>query len=318
MFSRRSLSVFAAAFGMVLITGIAAAQVGPFAPDEPVNDAPTTTQVDEAPDITEPAPDTEREPEPVVEEAPKDDEDTAAEEPKDEPVTEEPKGDEGTHEEEAGAEEEAPPADVTPPAFEILHPTDGQHFETKEVVFEGHVEPGARVFAGEWEADVNEDGAWRIVLLLNPGQNVATLKAVDEAGNTSTDTVTVHYDKPVEEPKEPVDEGGDKPKEGEEPPKEGEGGEQPAEVAFTANQQYGSCSEPTPYDFFWGTGTPGTTVWVGSPYGGGTTTVNGDGQWEIKVEFPEAPFDKTFEVVIEAEGGRKVFTFVRTGDGGEH
>lgn len=80
-------------------------------------------------------------------------------------------------------------------------------------------------------------------------------------------------------------------------------------VEFTANQKYGSCSEEVPYDVFWGKGQPGTTVWVGSPYGGGTTTVSENGTWEIRVEFPEAPAGKTFEVVIEGKNGRKVFTF---------
>lgn len=221
-----------------------------------------------------------------------------ADEPKQEPV--------GEAEEEPKETAEPHPEDVTPPEFEILHPTDGQRFETKEVVFEGQVEPGARVFAGEFEADVNEDGAWRIVLWLNPGQNVATLYAIDEAGNKSTDTVTVHYDKPVDEPKPPAEEPKPPAEEPKDPP-----AEEPTEVAFTANQKFGSCEEEIPYDVFWGTATPGSTVYVVSPYGSGTTTAGEAGNWDLRVEFPEAPYDKVFEVVIEGDGGRKVFTFVR-------
>jgi len=313
VFTRRSITVFAAAFSMVLVAGIAAAGVGPFAPDDPVDDT-VATQVEETTATTEALPATEPEHEDGVDK-PSDDGEVVApvdkpeEEPADEPKDEE----DGTHEEEP--KEEEPVADVTPPEFAILHPADGQHFETKEVVFEGEVEPGAKVFAGDYEADVNEDGGWRIVLWLNPGQNVATLHAVDEAGNKSTDTVTVHFDQP-EEPTE-----GEKPKEGEggeEPPKEEPGGEEPAEVDFTANQTFGSCGEAVPYDVFYGTATPGTTIWVVSDFGSGTTTANDNGKWEIRVEFPEAPYNDQFDVVIENEGGRKVFGFTRTGDGGEH
>ncbi|MEX1126153.1 MAG: hypothetical protein WEE53_10875, partial [Acidimicrobiia bacterium] len=73
-------------------------------------------------------------------------------------------------EEPKGSEEQAEPpeegeeleVDTTPPAFQILHPTDGQVFESKKVVFEGTSEPGAAVFAGEYEADVDDAGNWRI------------------------------------------------------------------------------------------------------------------------------------------------------------
>ena len=60
--------------------------------------------------------------------------------------------------------------DKVAPEIVILHPVDGQVFERKEVVFEGETEPGARVFAGDYEADVSETGAWRIVLHLYPGR----------------------------------------------------------------------------------------------------------------------------------------------------
>ena len=33
------------------------------------------------------------------------------------------------------------------------------------MVFEGTTTPGARVFAGKWEADVTDDGAWQEVVL---------------------------------------------------------------------------------------------------------------------------------------------------------
>jgi hypothetical protein len=85
------------------------------------------------------------------------------------------------------------------------------------------------------------------------------------------------------------------------------------EHLFTAKQQYGECSEATPFDVFHGTAAPGATIWVESKYGSGTTTANAEGAWELQVDFPEAPRGKTFEVVVESsDGGRKVFTFVAT------
>ncbi len=325
---KRALLVFATAFVGVLVAGVAFAQVGAFAPDDPTDPPPTARQ--------EVDPEASSEAEPAAS-IPDDDlieyveSSTPHKDPEGEPHPEE----------EAGAPEEEPPledrADTTPPEFVILHPDDGQRFEVEKVAFEGEVEPGARVFAGDWEADVTADGRWRIVLILNEGQNVATLTAVDEAGNAASDTVTVHYDPPrpieseeppgqkeppkEEPPKEepPVEEPPAEPEEppAEEPPVEGGGAsEEPASVSFTANQQFGSCGEELPYDVFWGTANPGSTVYIASDFGSGTTTANASGHWEIRVDFPNAPFNDAFNVVAEADGGRKVFSFIRTGGDG--
>ncbi len=176
------------------------------------------------------------------------------------------------------------PEDTNPPDLQILHPVDGQVFETKEVVFEGVTEPGARVFAGQYEADVNDDGAWRIVLILSPGANHATLKAKDAAGNISQASVSVTYAVPEkEEPKE----------------------EEPKEWEFSAYQAYGECSESPPYDVFYGTGKPGSTIWVLSEYGSGETEVNEHGEWEIKVFFPESPIGQGILVKVKDEFGHK-------------
>ena len=87
------------------------------------------------------------------------------------------------------------------------------------------------------------------------------------------------------------------------------------EIEFTAHQVYGECGEEIPYDVFWGTATPGATIWVESPYGLGSTTANEKGDWEIRVDFPEAPFGETFTVVVDSsDGGYKQFSFTRTGE----
>lgn len=192
---------------------------------------------------------------------------------------------------------EKEPADETPPEIVILHPENGQVFEKREVAFEGEVEPGARVFAGDYEADVSDDGAWRIVLWLEKGEHKVTLKAVDAAGNVGTDSVIVTYvePEPKEEPKE------DNPK------------EEPADWEFSAKQVYGSCSETPPYDVFHGTGKPGTLIHIESEFGGGVAEVGEKGGWEIKVIFESAPVGKVFAVYVTDEfGNKKVFEFVHT------
>lgn len=91
-----------------------------------------------------------------------------------------------------------------------------------------------------------------------------------------------------------------------------------ADHKFTANQRYGSCSEVVPYDVFWGSGIPGTTISVRSDHGAGTTAVGESGRWELKVEFPDAPPLETFKVfVTDGEGGEAGFTFTNSA-GGDH
>ena len=204
-----------------------------------------------------------------------------------------------------------PELDTTPPDLQILHPVDGQVFESKEVVFEGITERGARVFAGEYEADVDEEGNWRIVLFLSPGTNHATLRAKDRAGNVSEDSVTVVFEH-VEEPKdeeEPRHE--DEPKEEEEPKEDHEEGEQVWE--FSAQQVYGECSENPPYDVFYGTGKPGSVIRVLSEYGSGDTLVNEHGEWELRVYFEDAPVGQGILVkVVDEFEHMMTFEFTRT------
>ena len=184
------------------------------------------------------------------------------------------------------------PKDTTPPVLEILHPVDGQVFETKEVVFEGVTEPGARVFAGQYEAVVNNDGGWRIVLILSPGSNHATLKAKDAAGNLTQDSVSATYAVSVKEEAKV---------------------EEPKAWEFSAQQAFGECSESPPYDVFHGTGKPGSRILVISEYGNGEAEVNEHGEWEIKVFFPEAPIGHGILVKVKDEFGHKqTFEFTHT------
>lgn len=173
------------------------------------------------------------------------------------------------------------PADISSPHLQILHPVDGQVFEHKEVVFEGTTEHGARVFAGEYEAEVNDDGAWRIVLFLSPGSNHVVFRALDAAGNVSEAVVQPVLQVPADHEK--------------------------PDFEFSAHQKYGSCSENPPYDIFYGTGRPGDLINVYSEYGSGATEVTSDGHWEVKVFFPSSPVGVTFAVTVQGTGDERAF-----------
>lgn len=176
-------------------------------------------------------------------------------------------------------------ADVTPPLISITFPQPGFVSATKTIRFEGVTEPGATVSAGRYEADVASDGTWAITLVLGEGETTARFTATDAAGNTATASVVVGY-QPTTTTK-------------------------PVEVAaFTANMTWGECAIDPPYDEYYGTGQPGSTITVSSPYGGGSTKVKESGEWYLKVEFPEAPPNKTFVVkAIDSYGRKAVFEF---------
>ena len=79
---------------------------------------------------------------------------------------------------------EAP--DTTPPVLVVDDPAPNAIVTEAAYRFSGSTEPGATVVAaGRNPADVADDGRWSIVLMLNPGGNVATLVAGDAGGNTT-------------------------------------------------------------------------------------------------------------------------------------
>jgi hypothetical protein len=203
-------------------------------------------------------------------------------------------------------DEPVPEADTEPPFMELFTPRDGDHMEKKVVAFSGATEPGATVLAsGKFPAHVDADGLWTVDLVLAPGPNGVVLSATDAAGNETEIRVTVHLgveQTVVEEPK--VDE-----------PKETTT-TTIAEWLFTANQKYGSCSEPVPYDVFSGKAKPGTVVNISSPNGNGIAEVNDDGAWSVRVEFPTAQYNEQFTVTAKDHtGSKKTFQFVSLFEG---
>lgn len=181
-------------------------------------------------------------------------------------------------------------ADTTPPALTITSPENDEHFEVDVIEFRGTTEPGATVFAGRYQADVDAEGNWSIVLVLAPGANGAHFVATDAAGNETEARVTVYYDAP--EPTTTTTTTTEAPKE---------------EIKFTAYNVYGVCDSNPPYDVYWGTAPPGTPITIVSDYGRGSTTANENGDWEVKVYFPEAPAEKEFTVTVKDDKGQKYY-----------
>ncbi len=297
----RKLTVFIASFVVVLVAGAAMAQFGSYPSGEEKDTAEqtTTTTTDRAPsrDGVDETPGPKVHPDDVAAKDGAVDDGRSDDEPVeptrgDVVLAEEPDGKKDATE---GKDEAEEPEDLW---IEVLYPASGQGFEEKTLVFEGEVTPGTRVFAGKYEADVDAEGNWRIVLVLSPGWNRATFTAVAADGRETTDSVKVFYDAPARKPKPPA----------REEPKE----ESPAEWKFAANQTYGECAENPPYDVFWGEGKPGSTITVVSEFGSGSTKVDADGEWELKVTFPDAPYDRTFLVQVKDQFGNVAkFEFTR-------
>ena len=369
---QRGIAVLIAAFAVVLIGGVALAQLGSLGgdaaePGEPASLSAATSgeQASNAP--AAPATEVAR---------------TATEVttfPAEPPPSDEPKPP-GDKVKPPVDDEEPPEDDTTPPKLAILRPDDGAHTNDETITVKGETEPGAVVTYGSYWADMDDAGFWAIRIKLDIGRNVLVFHATDEAGNTSEASITVIRDEPKPKPEpepehkftahqkweavdgEPVVNkyyGTAEPdtkiyvasEYGKAETKADKNGEWYVAVTFketecntswkvvveassghraefrmkrvcktdtkfTAHQKYGSCSEAVPYDVFSGTGAPGLEVMVHSEFGSGSTVIGEDGKWRIKVEFPNAPFDKEFPVKVKSSAGDRVdFWFVRTGDG---
>jgi hypothetical protein len=84
--------------------------------------------------------------------------------------------------------------DTTPPVLIVTYPASGQTLSHRLVEFEGSTEPGCTVLAaGRYPVHVASDGSWAVVLVLNPGGNVAVFEAMDAAGNRTEARVPVNY-----------------------------------------------------------------------------------------------------------------------------
>jgi hypothetical protein len=92
-------------------------------------------------------------------------------------------------------------ADREPPPLVITSPSEGATFTAHEVRFDGTTEPGATVVVWDkWAATVAADGSWSIVLMLEPGTNIAQFTATDAVGNSTMVERAVRYDPPEPPP----------------------------------------------------------------------------------------------------------------------
>jgi hypothetical protein len=262
----RPIVILAVSFAVMLAAGVALAQVGAFAPS-------FSELSDEADTIASGSVFLPRDVETPSADLPADKKEEVAEEP---PAKEAPRDVKSDKPEEPGEEpKEEPakePADTTPPKLTVTSPKDGAHFGEKKLTYTGMTEPGARVFAGEWEADVFESGEWHIVLILSAGKNVTTLTAKDAAGNRTKATVTAYLDVAGE-----------------------------PDVKFTAHQKYGTNSEP--WEKFIGTAPVGTVIELGSKYGN-ARLVTESSEWHLKLHFDGLEGATTFPIVLHTSTGK--------------
>lgn len=171
-----------------------------------------------------------------------------------------------------------PPADVTAPDLVVLDPADGATVTSEKVTFSGTTEPGAQVKAGGYEATVDDDGRWSILLIASDGPNTVTFTAADAAGNTTTATITVTY-KPQQ------DGSGDKPTQ-----------DEPADSTLTASQQFSVLGSAPHKNTYSGTAAPGAKVAVVSEYGSGYAWADEAGNWNTQVTFDPPGGTTTFPV----------------------
>lgn len=86
--------------------------------------------------------------------------------------------------------------DQKPPELEVIQPEDGQEFiglNERLISIQGTTEPEVSVKINERFAVVDSQGDFNSRQQLEEGDNTITITATDEAGNTTTEDLTVRY-----------------------------------------------------------------------------------------------------------------------------
>lgn len=86
--------------------------------------------------------------------------------------------------------------DTTPPDLEIDSPDDDSTVDEPSVVVEGTTDAGAWVYVNGVLAS-DGSSSWEAIVVLAEGGNTITVTAMDELGNSVTETVSVTYEPPV-------------------------------------------------------------------------------------------------------------------------
>jgi hypothetical protein len=149
----------------------------------------------------------------------------------------------------------------------------------------GNGMPGSVVIAatefGSADAVVNSKGKWEMLLKMYEVPNGTTV-GVRVTNKSSESVYEFGLVRPASEPR-PVD--------------------------FTAQAAFVECDSTPPFNEYWGTSTAGAKITISSDFGGKQVVSNGDGHWEARVEFPEAPFNETFMVTVTSSKGEAVYSF---------
>jgi hypothetical protein len=87
--------------------------------------------------------------------------------------------------------------DALPPELLLDAPSEGTHTSAPSVRVTGHTESGASVEVNGVRAAVGAQGAFDLLVPLDPGPNAVVVEARDAAGNRATLAVNVTYDDPV-------------------------------------------------------------------------------------------------------------------------
>lgn len=86
--------------------------------------------------------------------------------------------------------------DTEEPSLEITSPTPDQNFSgVNRIQVSGNTEKDAQVYANGFLANVETDGKFEVFVPLKEGDNEIEVKAVDSAGNSTTQKVKVKYSK---------------------------------------------------------------------------------------------------------------------------
>ena len=85
--------------------------------------------------------------------------------------------------------------DTEEPSLEVIKPQDGAIYfgNERNVQIEGQTESGARITINDRVAIVNAEGKFAMQVGLSEGGNTFTIKAYDEAGNTTEKSLTLSY-----------------------------------------------------------------------------------------------------------------------------
>ncbi len=185
-------------------------------------------------------------------------------------------------------------------ALVIVSPEDGATFNSGSIDVTGVATPNSTVSGPDGSATVAaDDGLWSLTVPIAVGDNRLKFSATNDTG-TAVAYLSVQRTPP------PTTTTTTKPK-------PTTTTTEAAAWEFTAHNTYGTCAEDPPYDIYYGTGKPGTEITITSEHGGGSTVVEGDGTWSLKVFFPDAPLNVKFTVkVYDFTGAKKTFDFKHT------